>query len=141
MSDAAIHPQAPHFLPSYLPAADGSDWLFNFTAVVVIAIILVVGNLYLRLHSVPERMAHRSNSVQLQAVAVLCLLALFTHNHLLWILALLLAIIRFPDLATPLNTIAAAVERRELLAENAGPAAPTQDKPASSPKSSQATEG
>ncbi|MEO1102497.1 MAG: hypothetical protein AAFW98_01995 [Pseudomonadota bacterium] len=114
MSEPTLHPDAPHHLPPFLPTADGSDWLFNMTVVSVLVIVLVVGNLYLRLHSMPERMAHKSNSVQLQAVAVLCLLALFTHNHVLWIIALLLAVIRVPDLATPLNTIADAVRRREL---------------------------
>lgn len=106
-----IHPLAPHHLPGFLPGPDGSDMLFNVVVVLVVVLCAVVGNLYLRLHSMPERMAHRSNSVQLQAVAALTLLALFTHNHTLWLAALLIALLRFPDFETPLNRVANVVEK------------------------------
>jgi hypothetical protein len=63
-------------------------------------IVLGIGNLYLRLHSLPERMAHKSQKLQFEIVAVLGLLALFTHIHLFWIAALLLALIDLPDFGT-----------------------------------------
>jgi hypothetical protein len=44
-------------------------------------------------------------------VAVLGLLALFTHTHLFWIAALLLALIDLPDFGTPLRSIAGSVEK------------------------------
>jgi len=44
-------------------------------------------------------------------VAVLGLLALFTHIHLFWIAALLLAMIDLPDFGTPLRSIAESAER------------------------------
>jgi hypothetical protein len=56
-------------------------------------------------------MAHRTNKVQLQFVAVLALLALCTHNHVFWIAALLLALIELPDFSTPVNSIARSLER------------------------------
>jgi len=39
------------------------------------------------------------------------LLALFTHIHLLWIAALLLALVDLPDFGTPLRSIAGSVEK------------------------------
>jgi len=49
--------------------------------------------------------------LQFEIVAVLGLLALFTHVHLFWIAALLLAMIDLPDFSTPLRSIAGSVER------------------------------
>jgi hypothetical protein len=73
--------------------------------------VLAVGNFYLRLHTLPERMAHRSQKLQFEVVAVLGLLALFTHIHLFWIAGLLLALIDLPDFSTPLRSIAGSVKR------------------------------
>ncbi len=36
----------------------------------------------------PEHIAHQTNKIQIQLVAVLGLIALFTHNQLFWIAAL-----------------------------------------------------
>jgi multisubunit Na+/H+ antiporter MnhF subunit len=77
----------------------------------LLAVILFVGNLYFQLHSLPERMAHRMNHMQMQVVAVLCLLALFTHNHVFWVAALLLALVQFPDFSTPINSISQSLEK------------------------------
>lgn len=77
----------------------------------LIVAVLMVGNFYLQLHSLPERMAHKSQKLQFEIVAVLGLLALFTHVHLFWIAALLLAMIDLPDFSTPLRSIAGSVER------------------------------
>ena len=79
--------------------------------VFLIVAVLAVGNFYLQLHSLPERMAHKSQKLQFEIVAVLGLLALFTHMHLFWIAALLLAMIDLPDFGTPLRSIADSVER------------------------------
>lgn len=100
-----LHSQAPHHLPAFLPGPDGSDLLFTFTVVFVIALILGLGALYFTVHALPEKMAHKVNSTQMQLIGVLALLALFTHNNLFWVIALLLAAVRFPDITTPLNSI------------------------------------
>ena len=71
----------------------------------------MVGNLYLHLHTLPERMAHKSQKLQFEIVAVLGLLALFTHIHLFWVVGLLLAMIDLPDFSTPLRRIAGSVEK------------------------------
>src|SRR6201746_1044161 len=79
--------------------------------IILIGSVLGVGNLYLHLHSLPERMAHKSQKLQFEIVAVLGLISLFTHNHLFWIIGLLLAMIDLPDFGTPLRRIAGSVEK------------------------------
>lgn len=97
---------APEHLPSFIAAADGSDFLFNVMAVFTIGLILLIGVFYLTLHSMPERMAHDSNHSQLQVVGILALLALFTHNSAFWIIAILVAAFRMPDFMSPITSIA-----------------------------------
>ena len=41
---------------------------------------------------------------------MLCLLALLTHEHLFWFVAIVLAFIDVPDFLTPVNRIARSVE-------------------------------
>jgi hypothetical protein len=106
-----LHPLAPHHLPAFITAPGENDLLFNAMVVMILAIVLMVGNLYLKLHSLPERMAHRTNRVQFEIVAVLCLLALFTHNHMFWIAGLLLALVQIPDFSTPIGRMADSLER------------------------------
>src|SRR4249919_3344271 len=69
------------------------------------------GVLFLRLHTLPERMAHRGHKLQFEIVAVLGLIALFTHMHIFWIAGLLLAMIDFPDFGTSLGRIATSTEK------------------------------
>ena len=52
-------------------------------------------------------MAHKSQKLQFEIVAVLGLLALFTHQHIFWVTGLLLAFIDLPDFSTPIGRIAA----------------------------------
>jgi hypothetical protein len=102
---------ASHDLPFYLASASGTDVLMVVTGVFLIAVVVWVGTLYLRLHSLPERMAHKSEKLQFEIVAILGLLALFTHIHLFWVAGLLLAMIDIPDFGTPLRSIAGSVEK------------------------------
>ena len=106
MASPTLHPLAPDHLPPFIAAADGSDFLFTFMAVFTVALIVLIGVLYLSLHALPEKMAHESNHSQLQVVGILALLALFTHNNLFWVAAILVAAFRMPDFLTPLNSIA-----------------------------------
>ena len=110
MSDQ-LHPLAPHHLPGFITAPGDTDVWMVVMGVFLIVAVLSVGNLYLKLHSLPERMAHKSQKLQFEIVAVLGLLALFTHIHLFWIGALLLAMIDLPDFSTPLRSIAGSVEK------------------------------
>jgi hypothetical protein len=106
----AIHPSAPHHLPGFITAPGDTDVLMIVVGIVLIGAILAVGNFYLHLHSLPERMAHKSQKFQFEIVAVLGLLSLFTHNHLFWVIGLFLAMIDLPDFSTPLRRIAGSVE-------------------------------
>ena len=80
-------------------------------AVFLAVAVLMFGILFLRLHSLPERMAHRTHKLQFEIVAVLCLISLFTHMHIFWIVGLLLAMIDLPDFGTPLSRIATSAEK------------------------------
>jgi NADH:ubiquinone oxidoreductase subunit 5 (subunit L)/multisubunit Na+/H+ antiporter MnhA subunit len=106
-----MNPAAPHHLPVFIAAPGQSDWLMTVMLVFLILVVVSVGVIYLRIHALPEHMAHRTNKVQLQIVAVLALLALFTHNHIFWIAALLLALIDLPDFSTPFRSIALSLEK------------------------------
>ncbi len=107
----ALHPSAPHDLPGFITAPGDTDVLMVVIGIVLIGAVLGVGNLYLHLHTLPERMAHKSQKLQFEIVAVLGLLALFTHNHLFWVVGLILAMIDLPDFGTPLRRIAGSVEK------------------------------
>ncbi len=107
----SLHPSAPHHLPGFITAPGDTDILMVVVGIVLIGAVLMVGNLYLHLHTLPERMAHKSQKLQFEIVAVLGLLALFTHIHLFWIVGLLLAMVDLPDFGTPLRSIAGSVEK------------------------------
>jgi hypothetical protein len=102
---------APHHLPFFVPGTDGSDGLMVGTGIFLILTIFWVGTLYWKLHSLPERMAHKTHKLQFEIVAVLGLISLFTHMHIFWIAGLLLAMIDLPDFGSPLQSIAGSVER------------------------------
>jgi len=97
---------APHHLPSFITGPSDTDVLFVLVVVIVIVAVLLVGTSYLWLHSLPERLAHGAQKTQFQMVAVLALIALFTHNNIFWIAALLLAIVKIPDFISPVKSIA-----------------------------------
>ena len=84
--------------------------LYNITLVIVIAGIIGTGVIFLTIHSLPERMAHKSKKIQFDIVAVLGLLGLLSHEHAFWVAALLLAFIDLPDFLTPFKRIATSVE-------------------------------
>jgi hypothetical protein len=97
-------------LPIFLPSADGSDPLLLVTGIILLVGVVLIGVLFFRLHSLPEQLGHKK--LQFEIVAVLGLISLFTHIHLFWVIALVLALIDLPDFMTPLQRIATAAERR-----------------------------
>jgi hypothetical protein len=107
----SLHPSAPHDLPGFITAPGDTDTLMVVVGVILVGAVLMIGNLYLHLHTLPERMAHKSQKLQFEIVAVLGLLALFTHIHLFWVIGLLLAMVDLPDFGTPLRRIAGSVEK------------------------------
>lgn len=127
---ASPNPVAPDHLPFFITAPGDTDVLFNITMVFVLLSVVFFGIVFLTIHSLPERMAHKSKKVQLDIVAVLCLLALFSHEHVFWVAALLLAFIDIPDFSTPFHRMVTAVET---IAEQQAGSTPSADEADSAP--------
>jgi hypothetical protein len=108
--DATLHSAAPHHLPMFITAPGHTDVLMVVTGIILLAAVIGFGVLFFWLHSLPERIAHKSHKLQMEIVAVLCLLALFTHIHLFWVIGLLLALIDIPDFGGWLGRIATSTE-------------------------------
>jgi hypothetical protein len=66
--------------------------------------------------------------LQFEIVAILGLISLFTHMHIFWIIALILAFVDLPDFRTPLDRIATALETRPSTGRPARVDAPGKDK-------------
>jgi hypothetical protein len=111
MADALLHPKAVHNLPMFVTAPGDTDVLMIVTGVFLALSVVAFGVLFFRLHSLPEHLAHKSQKVQMEIVSVLCLISLFTHEHIFWIAGLILAFIDIPDFGTPLHRIAGGVEK------------------------------
>ena len=97
-------------MPFFITSPGETDVLFNITLWFVVACIVLTGVVFLTIHSLPERMAHKSKKILLDLIALLCLLALLTHNHFFWFVAIVLAFIDIPDFLTPVNRIANSME-------------------------------
>jgi len=108
---ASLNPAAPHHLPAFISAPGETDVFMVVMAVVLVIAVMAIGLLFLRLHTLPERLAHKGHKLQFEIVAVLGLLALFTHVHLFWVAGLLLALIDIPDFGWPLRRIAGSLEK------------------------------
>jgi hypothetical protein len=106
----SLHPAASHDLPAFITAPGETDVLMVAMALFLLLAIVMFGLLFLRLHTLPERMAHKSQKIQFEIVAVLGLIALFTHMHIFWIAGLLLALIDLPDFGSSLGRIAHSTE-------------------------------
>ncbi len=135
-----IHPEATHHLPFFITPPGETDILMNVMMVFLALVVFLIGILYLRLHALPEHMAHRTQKVQYEIVAVLALISLFTHNHIYWIIGLLLALVQLPDFSTPLSRMAdslarmAGAKRTPRTAEPLKQAWPSQDQPQAVPR-------
>jgi hypothetical protein len=127
---ASPNPIATEHLPFFITAPGDTDVLYNITLVMVIGAVVLTGVVFLTIHSLPERMAHKSKKIQLDLIAVLCLLALLLHNHIFWFAAIILAFIDIPDFLTPVTRIATSVEA---MAEQETAGAPLADRSEPSP--------
>jgi NADH:ubiquinone oxidoreductase subunit 5 (subunit L)/multisubunit Na+/H+ antiporter MnhA subunit len=107
----SLNPAAPHNLPVFITTPGETDVLMAVIAVFLVLAVLVVGLLFLRLHTLPERIAHKGHKLQFEIVAVLGLLALFTHMHIFWVIGLLLALIDIPDFGGTFNRMAGSLEK------------------------------
>ena len=108
---ASVHPAAPHDLPAFITAPGDTDVLMVTVAVILIGAVVAFGVLFFRLHSLPEQIAHKRHAMQIEIVAALCLISLFTHIHAFWVAGLILALIEFPDFSSIFGRIAGSVEK------------------------------
>ena len=115
-----LHPAAAHHLPAFITAPGETDVLMVVMAVILGLSVFGFGILFLRLHTLPERVAHKGQKIQFEIVAILGLLALFTHMHIFWVAGLLLAFIDLPDFGSFLGRIAGSVERMAGLKPGSG---------------------
>ena len=130
-----LHPAAPHHLHWFITAPGETDTLYVLTTLLVIGSVIGLGILFFTLHSLPERWGHKK--LQFEIVAILALISLFTHIHLFWVIALILALIDLPDFTTPLKRIARSSEKLagidpppdEAVGDGAASAAPSDAKP------------
>jgi hypothetical protein len=111
------HPAATIHAPPFFTPPGSTDVLLWVMGVVLVGAVLAVGVLFFWLHSLPERLVHKSTKMHIDIVAVLALLSLFTHVHLFWVAALLLAFVEMPQWSMPdfsslLGRIAGAIEAR-----------------------------
>ena len=121
------HAAASDHLPSFITAPNETDYLMVAAAVVLVVSVLAIGLLFLRLHTLPERMAHKTEKLQFEIVAVLGLLALFTHVHMFWVAGLLLALIDIPDIPGAFNRMAGALEKIAGIPPDADTGQPPED--------------
>jgi len=105
MSDTSSTDATEH-LPHFIVAPGETDTLMILMMIAIPLVILGFGVFFLKLHSVPDRMAHKANHNQLQLIGLLTLLALLTHHNVLWLIALVVAALNPPDLLTPLRSMA-----------------------------------
>jgi len=101
-----MFPLVTQHVPFFFPTPGETDTLLVATGIFLLLAIVGIGIFYLKLHALPEHLAHGGQKVQFEIVGVLALLALFTHNHAFWIAGLLLAMIPMPDFTTPLQSMA-----------------------------------
>ena len=128
-----LHPNAIHHLPPFITAPGESDVLFVMMGLLVLLALIGLGVFYFKLHALPEQVAHRGQKVQFEIVAVLGLLALFTHNHAFWIAGLLLALVPLPDFTTPLSSITRSLDRIAAAGERRDPPPTAVKQPAAPP--------
>jgi hypothetical protein len=117
-----LNPAASHHLPIFITPPGDTDVLMVVAGLTLLGATLAFGLIFLYLHTLPERMAHRSHKLQFEIVAVLGLLALFTHIHVFWVAGLLLALIDIPDFGGWMGRITAAVEKIAGLKPGSSPA-------------------
>jgi len=105
------HSAATEHMPVFITAPGSTDVLMVVTALILVVSVIAFGVLFLRLHTLPERVAHKAHKIQFEIVAILGLIALFTHMHIFWVAGLLLAFIDIPDFGGYFGRIAGSVER------------------------------
>ncbi|PLU06628.1 hypothetical protein BMJ29_18605 [Sinorhizobium medicae] len=112
-------------MPVFITVQRKMDLLFTVMIVIMVLTLLLVGTPYLRRHALPQYPAYFASEANLQVIGALAVVVLFTDNHPFWIAALLLALVKFPDVPSPVRLIVrslARVNRRNERAQRHGAA-------------------
>ncbi|HET8545026.1 MAG TPA: hypothetical protein VFL68_11000, partial [Pseudolabrys sp.] len=72
-------------MPMFITAPGQTDVLMVVMAITLAVAVVGFGVFFLRLHTLPERIAHKGHKIQFEIVAILGLIALFTHMHIFWV--------------------------------------------------------
>lgn len=136
--DKQAHSAATEHLPVFITAPGSTDVLMVVTAIILAVSVIAFGVLFLRLHTLPERVAHKAHKIQFEIVAILGLIALFTHMHIFWVAGLLLAFIDIPNFGGFFGRIAGSVER--MAGVKVGTGAEAEDTPADAATTTQSLE-
>ena len=135
----AVHKAAVGHLPAFITPPGQTDVLLNIVIIFLVCVVFLTGILYLRLHALPEHIAHRTHKVQIQMVAVLGLISLFTHNQIFWIAALLIAMTELPDFLSPITSMARSLRILVRQGLNVAPLTATQTSASSTSGTAQTT--
>lgn len=120
-----LNPLAAQHVPYFITSPGDTDRMMWMVGIFMVGLVMLAGVLYFKLHALPEHLSHgRASKTQIEIVGVLALLALFTHNSMFWVIALILAMVRIPNFEAPLNMMARALLRL------AGPRPPQSASPA-----------
>ena len=93
-------------LPWFIAGPGQTDVLLVIMGVFLVLFTFLIGVLMLRLHHLP---AHRWERAE-DTISIRCI-AMFTHENVLWIAALLLALVDLPDFTGLFDRIAQSVAR------------------------------
>jgi hypothetical protein len=102
---------APAHLPWFVTEPGQTDWLMIFMGVFLLAFTVGALRLMLWLLRLPATLVAPEQKAQYEVVSALCLLAMFAPGNFLWIAALLIAMMDFPDPTVVFNRIANAMRR------------------------------
>ena len=89
---AELNPLASQHVPYFVTSPGETDQMMWMVGIFLIGLVMLAGVIYFKLHALPEHLSHgRASKTQIEIVGVLALLALFTHNSMFWVIALILA--------------------------------------------------
>lgn len=111
ISGPVPNPGATEHLPYFIVPPGATDQMFVMVTIFVVGFVLLLGVLYFKIHSIPEHLAEEKKGNQVQLIGILSLLALFTHNNLFWVAAIILATIAIPDFLSPVRSMARSLIR------------------------------
>lgn len=59
----AVHKAAAGHIPAFITPPGQTDVLLNIVIIFLICVVFLTGILYLRLHALPEHIAHQTNKI------------------------------------------------------------------------------